>query len=125
MQHLQYCRGAMALRLRITPYFGASDLVRLRLIQPRYALEQQSIVVRRKARTEVSAEWHDLSLRRRRETYERRECGRQAAWRPALHTHLLYLSVASPSIGVGTVRCVRRVWWATRSLVIGLRIVRG
>jgi len=41
-------------------------LARHRPIEPRHALEQQSIVVGREARTEDSLEWDDRGLRHRR-----------------------------------------------------------
>jgi len=55
-------------------------LLGLGRIQPRYALEQHLVVLRREAPTPASAEWVDLGLRGREQEKAGRERGRQAAW---------------------------------------------
>ena len=78
-EHPEYSRGAGAVRLRIAPRLGASDLGRLGRIKSCHALEQQSVVLRCKARP--SAERVDLDLRRRcGQENAGRERNRQAMW---------------------------------------------
>src|SRR5256885_8995325 len=77
LEYLQYRRRAVALRLRIAPCIGVPDPARLGRIQALYALEQQLAVFRRQARTEVSLEWDDLTLRCCRQTTAGRECNGQ------------------------------------------------
>ena len=76
-EHPEYGGGTGGVRLRVAPRLGASGCGGLSRIQPRYAVEQQSVVVRREPRT--SAEWVDLGLHRRGQDDEGRERGQQAA----------------------------------------------
>ena len=64
-EHTEHRGGTGALRPRIAPPIGASNLARLRRVQPSDALEQQLIVLRREAAAPASPERVDLSLRRR------------------------------------------------------------
>jgi len=77
VEHPEYSGGAGGIRLGIAPRLGAPGFGGLSCIQPRYAVEQQSVVLRREART--SAERVDLGLRCRGQENEGRERGQQAA----------------------------------------------
>ena len=93
VEHLENGGGAVAFVLRIAPRLGAPDLARNRPIEPRRALEQQSIIVGREARTQVSLEWDDLGLRHLGQEKQDRERGCQLTWRLGSHTdhpHLRY-----------------------------------
>jgi hypothetical protein len=78
-EHPEYLRSAGGFGLRIALHLRAPDLARLGRIQPRYALEQQLVVLRREARAKISAEWNDLGLRRCGQENASRKRGRQAA----------------------------------------------
>lgn len=65
VEHSEHRGGAGAVRLRIAPHLRAADLAGLGRIQPRHALEQHLVVLRREAPTPASAERVNLSLRRR------------------------------------------------------------